>query len=166
MMSPRRTAAEPENTRVRNAIEFVKLGFGDEFGLDFRSLYFRTEALTTDEAQAVMRLINYEEFDGVKVAEAIGQFKGRIAAYEFGREGSPVLYVGLPYWTHQCEGSLPGKAGTRIEDAESDSLAAMLKDTLVTTLGASEFEAVNADKRKLRVWWDYARARCCAERRR
>jgi hypothetical protein len=92
-MSPRRKAAKSENTRLRNAVEFVKLGFGDDFGSDFRSLCFRTEELTTDEAQAVMKLINYDDFDGVKVAEAIGQFKGQIAAYEFGREGSPVLYV-------------------------------------------------------------------------
>ncbi len=154
-MSPRRRAAEPENGRARNAMEFVKLGFGDDFGLDFRSLHFRTEELTTDEAQAVMRLINYEEFDGAKIAEAISQFKGRIAAYEFGREGSPVLYVRLPYWTHQREGSPRRKAGVRIEDAENDSLVAMLRDTFVEKLGASEFGAGDVvDKRKLRVWWD------------
>ena len=153
-MAPRRKASKPENTRLHNAIEFVRLGFGDDFGLDFRSLYFRTEALTTDEAQAVMRLINYDDFDGVKVAEAIGQFRGNIAAYEFGREGSPVLYVKLPYWTHQREGSPKGKAGTRIEDTENDILVARIEDTLVSKLGASEFGAVITDKRMIRVWWD------------
>jgi hypothetical protein len=153
MMSPRRAAAKPENTRLRNAVEFVKLGFGDDFGFDFRSLYFRTEELTTDEAQAVVKLINYDEFDGVKVAEAIGQFRGKIASYEFGREGSPVLYVNLPAWTHQREGAPRGKSKSRIEDAENDSLIAMF-DALATTLEASEFGAVNADKRKLRMFWD------------
>jgi hypothetical protein len=154
MMSLRRKAAKPENTRLRNAVEFVRLGFGNDFGFDFRSLYFRTEELTTDEAQAVMKLINYEDFDGVKVAEAIGQFEGQIAAYEFGREGSPVLYVKLPYWTHQREGSPPRKAGTMIEDAENDLLVAMLEDTFVKTLRASEFGADSTNKRMLRVWWD------------
>jgi hypothetical protein len=163
-MSPRRRAAEPENGRARNAMEFVKLGFGDDFGLEFRSLHFRTEELTTDEAQAVIRLINYEEFDGAKIAEAISQFKGRFAACEFGREGSPVLYVRLPCWTHQREGSPARKDGVRIEEAENDSLVAMLRDTFVEKLGASEFGAQKtfadvpgvyvADKRKLRVWWD------------
>ena len=120
--------------------------------------------MTTDEAQAVIRLINYEEFDGAKIAEAISQFKGRFAACEFGREGSPVLYVRLPCWTHQREGSPARKDGVRIEEAENDSLVAMLRDTFVEKLGASEFEAQKtfadvpgvyvADKRKLRVWWD------------
>src|SRR4051812_19943053 len=122
MMASRRKGSKPENTRLRNAIEFVRLGFGDDFGFDFRSLYFRTEELTTDEAQAVMKLINYDDFDGVRVAEAIGQFKGHIAAYEFGREGSPVLYVKLPYWTHQREGSPSRMGGTMIEDAENNLL--------------------------------------------
>jgi hypothetical protein len=153
-MAPRRKASKPENTRLHNAIEFVRLGFGDDFGLDFRSLYFRTEALTTDEAQAVMGLINYDVFDGVKVAEAIGQFRGKIAAYEFGREGSPVLYVKLPYWTHEREGCPKGKTGTKIEDAENDLLVARFEDTLVSKLGASEFGAVIPDKRMIRVWWD------------
>jgi hypothetical protein len=153
MMPPRRAAAKPENTRLRDAVEFVRLGFGDDFGFDFRSLYFRTEELTTDEAQALVKLINYNEFDGIKVAEAIGQFRGKIASYEFGREGSPVLYVNLPVWTHQREGVSRSKSNSRIEDAENDSLIAMF-DALATRLGASEFGAVDPDKRKLRIFWD------------
>lgn len=153
-MAPRRKPSKPQNARLQNAIEFVRLGFGDDFGLDFRSLSFRTEALTTDEAQAVMRLINYEEFDGVKVAEAIGHLKGKIEAYEFGRENSPVLYVKFPYWTHQREGSVKGRSGTRIEDAGNDLFVAQLEDMLVSKLGASEFGAVLTDKRMIRVWWD------------
>lgn len=78
MMSPRRAAAKPENTRLRNAVEFVKLGFGDDFGFDLRSLYFRTDELTTDEAQAVVKLINYDEFDGVKVAEQSASSEERL----------------------------------------------------------------------------------------
>jgi hypothetical protein len=106
-MSPRRRTAEPEKGRARSVMGFIKLCFGDDFGLDFRSLHSRTQELTTDEAQTVIRLINYGEFDVAKISEAISQFKGRIAAYEFGREGSPILYVRLPYWTHQRESSPP-----------------------------------------------------------
>jgi hypothetical protein len=153
MMPPRRAAAKPENTRLRNAVEFVRLGFGDDFGFDFRSLYFRTEELTTDEAQAVVKLINYDQFDGIKIAEAISQFRGKIASYEFGREGSPVLYVNLPVWTHQREGASRSRSKSRIEDAENDSLLARF-DALATTLGASELGAVDPHKRKLRMFWD------------
>src|SRR4030095_6301724 len=107
---------EPQDNRARDAIAFVKLGYGDSFVLGFRSLYFRTDRLTTIEAQAVMRIIEYNGFDGNKVADAIEQFKGKFAAYEFGREGSPVLYVSLPYWTHQREGAPRGNMGERIDD--------------------------------------------------
>jgi hypothetical protein len=148
------TAVGPQNIRVREAVEFVKLGYGDNFGLSFRSLYFRTEELTTAEAQAAMRTISYDGFDGNKVAEAIEQFRGKFVAYEFGREGSPVLYVCLPYWTHQREGEAPSKMGTRIDNAEIDMLVAKLKDTLVGKLHADEFDIVEMGWRKVRAWWD------------
>jgi hypothetical protein len=125
---------------MRDAIEFVRLGYGDNFGLHFRSPYFRTDELKTDEAQAVMRIIDeYNRFDGKKVADAIEQYRGRIAAYEFGRESSPVLYIQLPHWTHHREGSAPGTMGTPIGDAEYHALVAELRDTFVGKLGADEF---------------------------
>lgn len=139
-MSMDGTPAEPRSEQMRDAIEFVRLGYGDNFGLHFRSLYFRTGELTTAEAQAVMRIIDeYNSFDGRKVADAIEQFKGKIAAYEFGRESSPVLYIQLPHWTHHREGSAPGASGTAISDAEHDALVAELRDTFVAKLGADEF---------------------------
>jgi hypothetical protein len=145
---------EPQDNRARDAIAFVKLGYGDSFGLGFRSLYFRTDRLTTIEAQAVMRIIEYNGFDGNKVADAIEQFKGKFAAYEFGREGSPVLYVSLPYWTHQREGAPRGNMGERIDDTENDTLVAKLRDALVERLGADEFDVVKMDSPKVRIWWD------------
>jgi hypothetical protein len=109
--------------------------------------------LSTNEAQALVKLIEYDAFDGIKVAEAIDWFRGKIASWEFGREGSPVLYINLPVWTHQREGASRSKTKSRIEDAENDSLIARF-DALATTLGASEFGAVDPDKRKLRIFWD------------
>jgi hypothetical protein len=153
-MSMDHTPAEPQSKRARDAIEFVKLGYGDQFGLGFRSLYFRTDELTTAEAQEAMRNIEYNGFDGNRVADAIEQFKGKIAAYEFGRESSPVLYVCLPYWTHQLEGEPHGKMGKHIDDAEIDALVAKLRDTLVGKLRADEFEVVKMGWRKVRAWWD------------
>jgi hypothetical protein len=54
--------SEPQDNEARDAIAFVKLGYGDSFGLRFRSPYFRTDILTTIEAQAAMRIIEYNAF--------------------------------------------------------------------------------------------------------
>ncbi|MES1146756.1 MAG: hypothetical protein ABUL52_00010, partial [Solimonas sp.] len=59
---------------------------------------------------------------GKKVAEALTEFRGQVSAIEFGREGSPVLYIDLPYWTHQREEVNPDGKGVRIGDKDNDSL--------------------------------------------
>jgi|tagenome__1003787_1003787.scaffolds.fasta_scaffold20129369_2 hypothetical protein len=42
-------SAEPQDNRIRDAIAFVKLGYGASLRLGFRSLYFRTDRLTAIE---------------------------------------------------------------------------------------------------------------------
>jgi len=49
----------------------------------------------------------------------------------FGREGSPVLYVHLPYWTHQREGPLPRPQGSKITDQDSEQLVEELRRVFV-----------------------------------
>jgi hypothetical protein len=148
-------STDPTSKGLRDAIAFVRLGYGDQFGLDFRSNNFRTDEMTTEDTQAVLRIVDeYNDFSGKKVADAIGQFRGRISSYEFGREGSPVLYIRLPYWTHQQEGAAPGSSGRRIDDAENEALISLLRDVFVTKLGADEFEVDQIQGRKFRVWWD------------
>jgi hypothetical protein len=122
-----------EAAQLEDAIKFVKLGFGDDFGSPFRSLRFRTEKLNTEQTQAVVRLIKeYGWFKGADVADALGPFKGRVSGYEFGREGKPVLYINLPPWTHHREGSYPWvKAPSRrVTVAEKNTLVAELRSAL------------------------------------
>jgi hypothetical protein len=143
--------------QTRDALQFVALGYGDNRG--FRSLNFRTEKLNTDQTQAVVRLVKeYNQFDGAAVAAAIEQFRGRISGYEFGREGSPVLYIELPYWTSQAEAHAVQAAeagpGRRIEDAERDALIEEMRVVFVDRLKADEFDIEEIGDRRLRVWWD------------
>ncbi len=140
---------------VDQAIAFVKLGYGDLFDMSFRSLNFTTEELDTESTQSVVSLVkSYNSFDGNKIAQALSQFKGRISSYQFGREGSPVLYINLPYWTHQREGDNSNTRGTKIEDSEFRKLLGELRQVFVNDLYCDEFDVDSIRKRTVRVWWD------------
>jgi hypothetical protein len=140
--------------QLEDAIKFVMLGYGDEFGSPFRSPRFRTDELNTEQTQAVVRLIReYREFRGAEVAEALGRFKGQIKGYEFGREGRPVLYINLAPWVHQREGSFPWvkTESRRVSETERDALVNELRSALK---GYIEFDYTDEHfKQTLRVYW-------------
>ena len=109
----------PLEVDIERALQFVKLGFGPQVlgQRGFQSTQFLTPRLsTTQAAQVVAVIAEYDRFKGPLVAEGIKRFAGRVSAIEFGREGSPVLYVHLPYWTHQTEGPIGRGMGSRISD--------------------------------------------------
>ena len=93
----------------------------------------------------------YNEFNGERVAAAVEKLRGRVSSVEFGREGSPVLYIELPYWTHQREETLPSGMGTRITDAQTEELVAEIRKAFVGELKADEF---SVNSRRVRIWWD------------
>lgn len=143
------------SAQARDAKSFVMLGYGDFFNRSFRSLNFTTEELNTEDTQVVVRLVkSYNAFSGEDVAKALHQFKGRISSYEFGREGSPVLYVNIPYWTHQRENANSRSTGTRIDDAEFIRLKDELQKVFVDQLHADEFNVDQIRSRTIRIWWD------------
>jgi hypothetical protein len=92
----------------------------------------------------------YNSFEGERVAAAVQQLRGRVSGVEFGRDGSPVLFIELPYWTHQREETLTEGMGTKIPDSENEQLVSELRRTFVTELKASEFSVRG---RRVRVWW-------------
>ena len=128
---------------------FVRIGYGLEKG--FQSTGFLTPRLRTIQAVPLIKLVKqYNEFEGEKVAAAVQQLRGKVSGIEFGRDGSPVLFIELPYWTHQREETLTEGVGTKIEDKENDQFVAQLKHVFVTELKASEFSVRG---RRIRVWW-------------
>lgn len=140
------------------AEQFVRIGFGPQVlgQRGFQSTKFLTPPLSTAQAAQLVRVVpEYGSFRGAAVAEGIKQFAGRVSSVEFGREGSPVLYVQLPYWTHQREGPIPREKGTRIPDEDSNRLVEELRKVFVTGLGAEEFGPDTIDKRKIRIWWHH-----------
>jgi len=129
--------------------KFVRYGFGEDFGLKTRSLNFTTEAMKAEEAIEVVKLIkSYNDFEGEKVAEAIKQIANlwksehQQVTFEFGREGSPVLYVSFPYWLKQDKKLNETERNYRI-----DLSKAILQGTKPDELDRS----IRAD---IRAWWD------------
>jgi hypothetical protein len=124
---------------------------------------FRSEPLSSDDMKQALRLVgSYNAFEGDKVASALDRVQGEVSWYEFGREGSPVIYVHLPVWTNQQEKNCPDKrcdtsrsgpreTARRLEDDERELLVAKLR-AVFSSVGASEIETVESNV--LRVWWD------------
>jgi len=141
---------------IKTAEEFVRLGFGPFIpgGQPFQSTEFLTPLLSTGQASQLVRLVpEYCAFKGEAVAAGILRFQGRVMSVQFGREGPPVLYVDLPYWTHQREGPTGKGAGTRISEEEHAKLVAELRSVFVEELGAQEFGADQIRERRIRIWW-------------
>ena len=139
----------PLEVDAKIAETFVRIGYGLEKG--FQSTNFLTPRLRTTQAIPLIKMVQqYNEFEGEKVAVAVQQLRGKVSAIEFGRDGSPVLFIELPYWTHQREETLTEGMGVKIQDKENEQFIAQLKQVFVTELKASEFSVRN---RTVRVWW-------------
>ena len=86
----------PLEVDMELAKKFVAIGFGSRMPgkPGFQSTQFLTPRLGTRQAAELIRLVpEYGNFRGAPVADAILKFSRRVSAIQFGREGSPVLYV-------------------------------------------------------------------------
>ena len=141
----------PLEVDMTAAKTFVRLGFGLDDSVNFYALEMLTPRLRTVQAQQLIGLVeSYNNFSGKKVADALGEFRGAVSGVRFGREGSPVLYIDLPYWTHQQEESTL-QEGQRIPEDATLKLVRRLEEVFVRELGADEF---SSDEHEVRVWWD------------
>lgn len=115
---------------------FVRLGYGDAFGLPVRSLHFRTERFSPDKAEKILSIVDsYNEFDGPEVGhvvKALGE-RGLIDSVSFGREYSPVLYLGLPREDRK-------RAAGEVMD-------------VLQSFAADETDVVHGGM-EVRAWWD------------
>jgi len=136
-------------------IDFVKIGYGDIFSKNYRSLKFVTECLETDQIVEIIPLITeYNAFEGAKIAEAVKRFRGLVECYEFGRAKSPILHIRIPYWTHQREYYEGPDRGVRISDEEVEKLINEFKKEFITKLHADEYGVDSIMERDVYFWWD------------
>ena len=144
-----------EKEQLEGSKQFVLLGYGDLREKNYRSLNFVTECLKTDQMSQIIPIVTqYNAFDGKKIAEALKQFRGKISCYEFGRAGSPILHIDIPYWTHQLEYYDGPKLGRRITEAELEKLIKELKRVFQVEHFADDFGRDSIMERKIYFWWD------------
>ncbi|PTU30564.1 hypothetical protein [Stenotrophobium rhamnosiphilum] len=142
----------PPEVDIGAATTFIKIGFGLDESVRFQSTQLLTPRLRIVQAQKLIALVkSYNNFEGEKVAAAMTEFRGKVSSIEFGREGSPVLYIDLPYWTHQREETVLAGKGEKIPDNENAKLVERLKQVFIKKLAADEFDV---EGRRIRIWWD------------
>jgi hypothetical protein len=141
----------------RLAIEFVRLGYGDII-LDspFRSMNFTTDELPSRlVVPAIREVKEHNAFEGEAVADGLSRFAGRLSYAEFGRRGSPILWLQFPMWTHQREESqLTMKEGVRISESEYEDFKSEAIKTFIDGTHADSWGEHEILSRKLWFWWD------------
>lgn len=135
-------------------VRFVKLGYND-CSTDFRISIGDWESFKACIEEAGQ----YNRFDPTVVIAAFKNVFQEIDSVEFGREGSPVMYVHLPYW----EGHKVKNRGTHIEndrhltDAETDIIRQEVIKAFDVALVDENYpvglDDFSRDK-KVRGWWD------------
>jgi len=127
-------------------VEMIKLTYEEDL-----ALHLRTRRVKSETAEQLVEAIGpYNGFDPDKVKEIIRRFRGRVMGWEIGREYSPVIYVHLPYWTHQREDSAEAW-GERIPPEEMEELKRELIEAFKEAR-VDEIEEVVPSV--LRFWWD------------
>ncbi|BDI07279.1 hypothetical protein [Sphaerotilus microaerophilus] len=139
----------PLEVDLKVAETFVRIGYGLEKG--FQSTGFLTPRLRTVQAVPLIKMVKqYNDFEGERVAAAVQDLRGKVSGVEFGRDGSPVLFIELPYWTHQREETMIEGTGVKIDDKDTEQFITHLRKVFVSDLKASEFSVRG---RTVRVWW-------------
>jgi hypothetical protein len=135
--------SETSREKLRQLFEFA---FRDDL-----MLHFRTTPVDSDTAMELVDIIGlYNNFDPDKIKDVMRAFRGQVSGYEIGREYSPVIYVWLPYWTHQREYS-EETHGKRIPEEELEGLRHSLFTCFKLALAD---EASEVAPSRLRFWWD------------
>jgi len=135
-----------------NLLKLFHIAYG-KIDEKVRLLDFKTEGVNTDDAvELVMGIGSYNDFEGQRVTESMQKFKGKVMYWEVGREGSPVIYVHLPFFLNQQEGFVG--ENRRIIDDENIKLIEELKKEFVDTALADEFNVTDYSDRVVRIWWD------------
>ena len=140
----------PPEVDLKLTETFVRIGYGLEKG--FQSTDFLTPRLRTVQAVPLLKMVKqYNNFEGERVAAAVQDLRGKVSGVEFGRDGSPVLFIELPYWTHQREETKTEGIGVKIDDKDTEQFVAQLRNVFVSELKASEFSVRG---RRIRIWWN------------
>ncbi len=125
----------------RDHVNFVRVGYNDactDFVVRFNKYDF------DQLQQAIKNVGDYNAFNGAAVAKAFASIKQLVYSAEFGREGSPVLYLHL----RREDASVPGTGYPLGADEVMAAFKRLRKH------GPDEAWADQYDAASLRFWWD------------
>lgn len=96
-----------------STVEWIRSGYHDAGSMDFR-----IRVTSWDTFCACLDAIDgYNAFNPERVIANMEPLWPRLAEVVVGREFSPVIYAGVPYWTHHAQGS-DAQRGEPTTDAE------------------------------------------------
>lgn len=148
-------------TRINpDVVEFVRLG-------QRVCLNYHVNLMNRAEFNAAMSVIDdYNNFDPARIMETIGAVFDDVMHIEFGRESSCVLYITLPFWSHQRLGSETFGMGERYSVDQMQETAqrvidwaqSMQADEICTYQHPHTDSPVwgkpGAHPYRIRIWWD------------
>lgn len=135
----------------QDAVELIRRVYGDCNGLKSRSLDFKSEGFRDFvEFSAALRMIGrYNEFNPDAVIEKLAPIWVQLMDVKIAREGSPALYIGVPYWSSQAIGWVDGVSSPFTFDQRRAMLAKVRE-----ALQGLEIDELDETGAGFRVWWD------------
>jgi hypothetical protein len=135
-------------------IALVALAYGDcqQPRRSCRLLTFRTEHVTSMQhlAELLSLVPGYNAWDASRVIRELSPVFPRLSGIEFGREGSPVLYATIPFWTHQAIKWVGSGMGERIPSEERGVIAG----DFLKAMERADADELTFDGHRARAWWD------------
>ena len=135
-------------------LELVALAYGDMQNPPraCRLLDFKTEGLSSaQEVVEVLEIIgSYNRFFAKVVARELLPILPKLTHVAIGRECSPVIYAGIPYWTHQAIEWQGGGMGVRISEEERQSRSRQFLDAM----RRADADELSDEGYAVRAWWD------------
>jgi hypothetical protein len=151
-----------------STVQFIKLGY--DVSLSFRATMNNWETF----AASLRAIGGYNRFNAEDVIASFRELFDNSMTVEFGRESSPVMYISLPFWTHQRKGSPSYGMGEHYTNEQRQDMARAIIDWARSVhadeISVSQFGSVgnrpddvwvtpysNApgdNPYRIRLWWD------------
>lgn len=140
----------------QDAVDLIRRVYGDSNGLKSRSLNFKSEGFRDfAEFSAALRTIGqYNAFTPDEVIKKLEPVWLKLMDVKIGREGSPVLYFGIPYWSNQQIGWMNGLEEETAYRFSKEQRDAITKEVMIALMGLDADEVDETEFDGLRVWWD------------
>ena len=134
---------------ARDTVEFVRIGYHDaciNFTVQFREFSSNDRNRFAELKQAIRAAGQYNEFEPSKVIGALDLVSNFIEEIQFGREGSPVMYLRLIASTWDSASETWHK--------HSSKTLRHIEGFIKGAFSNAVFDEFSREGNVIRVWWD------------